>query len=98
MQKYEAERAQKAASVPELERRVREQLEHRQDVERWADIIRQYTEITELDESILFELVDRIEVSEPLRRGRTRIQDVKVRYRYVGFIDDAMAEEGRKIV
>ena len=65
---------------------------------RSADIIRQYTEITVLDESILFELVDRIEVSEPLRRGRTRIQDVKIRYRYVGFVDDVISEEGREVV
>ena len=98
MQKYETERAQKSALLPELEQKVRTQLEHRLDVERWADIIRQYTEITVLDESILFELVDRIEVSEPLRRGRTRIQDVKIRYRYVGFVDDVISEEGREVV
>ena len=57
----------------------------------WANIIQRYTEITELDESILFELVDRIEVGEPQRRGSIRIQDVKVRYRYVGVVDDFCA-------
>ena len=98
MQKYETERAQKAAALPELEQKVREQLEHRQDVERWANIIQRYTEITELDESILFELVDRIEVGEPQRRGSIRIQDVKVRYRYVGVVDDALSEEGQDAV
>ena len=98
MQKYETERAQKTAALPELEHKVRERLEHRQDVERWADIIRQYTEITALDESILFELVDRIEVGEPERRGRVRIQDVKIRYRYVGFVDDVLQEERREVV
>ena len=67
-------------------------------MERWADIIRQYTEITALDESILFELVDRIEVGEPERRGRVRIQDVKIRYRYVGFVDDVLQEERREVV
>ncbi len=95
MQKYEAERAQKSAGLPELERKVREQLEQHQDVDRWANIIQQYIEITELDESILFELVDRIEVGEPQRRGSIRIQDVKVCYRHVGCVDDVLTSEGQ---
>ena len=98
MQTYETERAQKAAALPELERNVREQLSQHQNVERWADIIQQYTEITTLDESVLFELVDRIEVGEPQRRGSIRFQDVKVRYRYVGIVDDTVSEEGRETV
>ena len=67
-------------------------------MERWVNIIQQYTEITELDESILFELVDRIEVGEPERRGSIRIQDVKVRYRYVGVVDKMLSGEGREAV
>ena len=61
MQKYETERAQKAAVLPELEQKVKTQLEARQEAGRWTEIIRRYTEITELDEAILFALVDRIE-------------------------------------
>ena len=52
MRKYETERAEKAASVPELEKKVKSQLENRQDAGRWTDIIRRYTEITELDSLI----------------------------------------------
>lgn len=40
----------------ELERKVKSYLENRTDANHWPTIIRQYTEITELDESILFEL------------------------------------------
>ena len=98
MKKYEAERAQKAAAIPELERKVRAQMENRHDADRWAEIIRRYTEITELDETILFELVDRIEVGEAQKCGKTRIQDVKVFYRYVGCVDDAMAGERQEAV
>ena len=92
MQKYEAERAQKAAAIPELEKKIKAQLENKRDADRWADAIRRYTEITELDEHILFELVDRIEVGESIRRGRLRIRDVKLHYRYVGNVDEAMRE------
>ena len=95
MQKYEEERAQKAAAIPELEEKVRGQRESRHDADRWAEIIRRYAEITELDETILFELVDRIEVGETEKRGSLRVRDVKVYYRYVGNVDEAVsAKEG----
>ena len=98
MKKYETERAQKAAALPELEQKVRTQLENRHDADQWAEIIRRYTEITELDETILFELVDRIEVGEAQKCGNTRVQDVKVFYRYVGCVDDALSQERRAAV
>ena len=94
MHKYETERAQKAAALPELERKVREQLEDRHDADRWAEIIRRYTEITELDETILFELVDRIEVGEAEKRCGLRVQSIKVFYRYVGNVDAALVNAG----
>ena len=93
MRKYETERAEKAAAIPELEQMVRAQLENRQDANRWMEVIRRYTEITVLDESILFELVDRIEVGEARKVNGQRICDVKVVYRYVGSVDDALAQE-----
>ena len=93
MKKYEAERAQKATNIPELEQKVKAQLENRHDAGQWAEIIQRSTEITELDETILFELVDRIEVGEAQKRGSTRIQNVKVFYRYVGCVDDALSQE-----
>ena len=43
-------------------------MENRHDADQWAEIIRRYTEITELDETILFELVDRIEVGNESHR------------------------------
>ena len=90
MQKYETERAQKAAAIPELEKKVRERRENRQDADHWAEIIRRYAEITELDETILFELVERIEVGETEKRGSLRILNVKIFYRYVGNVDKAV--------
>lgn len=96
MRKYEAERAEKADALPELERRVRGAAENRQDAGRWAEIIRQYTEITKLDESILFALVDRIEVGEAQKVRGVRVRDVKVYYRYVGNVDEAIADERRE--
>jgi len=93
MLKYEAERAEKSAALPELEAKVRAQLENREDAGKWAEHIRKYTEITELDESLLFELVDRIEIGDTVIIDGQRTCDIKVYYRYVGNIDDAIAAE-----
>ena len=94
--KYEAERAEKSEAIPELERKVKSYLENRTDADRWLTIIRQYTEITELDESILFELVDRIEVGETKKINGQRICDLRVCYRYVGNVDPALTQEERR--
>ncbi|MCC8156122.1 MAG: recombinase family protein [Oscillospiraceae bacterium] len=93
MKKYEAERAEKVAALPELEHKVREQRENQQDVGRWTDIIRRYTELTELDEAILLELVNRIEVGDTQIIDGQRVQDIRVFYRYVGNVDEAVAQE-----
>lgn len=90
MRKYESERAEKADALPELERRLKAHMENRQDAGCWTEIIRQYTEITKLDESILFALVDRIEVGEARKIDGVRVCDVKVYYRYVGNVDSAI--------
>ena len=42
--------------------------------------------------------MDRIEIGEARKIGKTRIQDVKVFYRYVGCVDGAMPQERREAV
>ena len=96
MRKYEAERVEKAEAVPELERRVKAHQENQTGADRWLEVIRRYTEITELDETILFELVDRIEVGDTRKVRGLRVCDIKVYYRYVGNVDDALAQERRR--
>lgn len=95
MRKYEAERAEKTEQLPELERKVKDHMGSRQDASQWTELIRRYTEITELDETILFELVDRIEVGDTRKERGLRVCDIKVYYRYVGNVDDALKQEGR---
>ena len=90
MQRYETERAQKAAAIPDLERKVQEQRMKQNDASRWANLIQKYSELTELDETILLELVERIEIGETQIQNGIRFRDVKVFYRYVGNVDEAM--------
>ncbi len=95
MQKYESERSEKSTALPELQANLKSHSDNRLDAEKWAEIIRQYTEITSLDESILFELVERIEVGEAKKIDGQRICDIKIYYRFVGNVDDAVASEAR---
>ena len=95
MRKYEEERARKAALIPELEQKVKARREGQRDADRWAAIIRRYTELSDLDETILLELVEKIEVGESEQRGSINVRNVKVYYRYVGNVDDASETEAR---
>ena len=45
-----------------------------------------------------FALVDRIEIGETKKTGSMRICDVKVFYRYVGNVDEALTSENRDVV
>ncbi len=64
-------------------------------MDRWLGLVRQYTELQQLDESILFELIDRIEVGELTQTPVGPMRDVKVVYRYVGNVDECLfADEG----
>jgi len=57
----------------------------------WMRHIRQYTQLEVLDEAILIELVERIEVGEPQLVDGKKTCEVKIVYRYVGYIDDALS-------
>ena len=96
MQKYEAERAEKAEVVPDLERKVKVHLENRVDADRWLDLIRRYTEFSELDETILFDWWTGSRSARLRRINGQRVCDIKVHYRYVGYVDTALAQEGRQ--
>lgn len=93
MQKYEKERADKAAAIPALQSKIQSGRQCTNDATVWANIIKRYTKLETLDNSILYELVDRIEVGEARMVEGKRICDIKVCYRYVGNIDAVILQE-----
>lgn len=96
MRKYESEHAEKMERLPELERKVKADGGNRLDSGFWTAVIRRYLEIAELDETILFELVDRIEVGETKKSKGLRVCDIKLYYRYAGDVDGAVKQERRE--
>lgn len=97
MQKYEKERAEKSLYLPTLQDKIAQGKKQTDDVSIWAGIIRKYTQLEVLNETILFELVDRIEVCQSYKEGNKRICDIKVYYRYVGNIDTALVSEEQEV-
>lgn len=93
IQKYEKERADKAAAIPALEEKIKSGRQVTNDAAVWANIIKRYAELETLDTSILYELVDRIEVGETQKIDGKRICDIRVCYRYVGNIDGALLQD-----
>jgi len=90
MKKYETEQAGLAAAIPALTEKIQNGRQCFDDAAMWIKHIRQYTDIEMVDESILIELVERIEVSDPQIIDGKRVCDIKIVYRYVGCVDEAV--------
>lgn len=92
MKKYETQQAELAAAIPELQSKIHTGRECFDNTSMWVKHIRKYTELEMVDEAILIELVERIDVSEPKTEDGVMVCDVKVAYRYVGCVDDAITD------
>ena len=54
------------------------------DIDRWVRLIKEKSEVLELDRQLLESLVERIEIGEKKVVDGVKVQDVRVFYRYVG--------------
>ncbi len=91
IKKYETQQAEINAVIPELSAKIQNGRECFDNTAMWIQHIRKYTGIESVDEAILIELVERIEVGESKTVEGNRVCDVKIIYRYVGDVDDAVA-------
>jgi D-mannonate dehydratase len=58
------------------------------DVEKWVDLIKQYTNPTELTAELLNTLIEKIVVHEAVKHeDGSREQEVEIYYRFIGKID-----------
>ena len=90
MKKYETQQAGLNATIPELKSKIQNGQECLDNTAMWIKHIRKYTGIETVDEAVLIELVERIEVGEPKTVDGKSICDVKIVYRYVGDVDEAV--------
>lgn len=87
VQKNEQERLDKTERLDALLSEVDGAEKETAAIHNWAAIIRKYLDISELDRTIIDELIDHIEIGERTVVDGQRRQDIKVFYRFVGLVE-----------
>ena len=93
---YETEQVELQARLAEIETILQEQKEQTAGVNAFLQIVRKYSEITELDATTIHEFVEKIRVFQATKDGAGhRMQHVKIYFNFIGeisvpeeFIDD----------
>ena len=87
-ERYQAEQAELDKKIASLGAAIENDKQSAADAEKWVKLIRQYSEITELDAPLLNTLIEKILVHEG-KRGPDGIreQEVEIFYRFAGKID-----------
>ena len=85
-EKSEQERIQKAEKLATLLSQLEKMEEQTTAIHNWTAIIRKYSDLQEVDRTIVEELIDHIEVGERTNIDGQRHQDIKVFYRFVGLV------------
>ena len=92
-QKNEQERLDKTERLEALLSEV-DKVERETDaIRNWTAIIRKYLDVSELDRAIIDELIDHIEIGEHTVVDGKCHQDIKVFYRFVGFVEGEIKNE-----
>ncbi len=86
LNKYQAERNEKTAQLKELEQQLDTTRAVQDDAQAWADLIRQYRTIDTLDRETLLRLIDKIEVGEKKIVDGHKEQEIRIHYKFVGYI------------
>ena len=86
---YDDEKAALVEKIRGLEKEVSTVTERRDDVERFVQIVRKYTDVQELSYEIVHEFIDRILVYELDKDTNTR--KVEIYYSFVGQVDTGEA-------
>ena len=79
---YENEQKQLKAAITELSTFIDEKTQKSADITRFIEIVRKYTEVSELTPEIMHELVERIEVHAPDKSSGHRMQKVDIYFRF----------------
>ena len=84
---YEAEQEKLKLTITELSSALTEHQEQSDNGKRFLNIIKRYTQITELTTEILHEFIDKILVYAPDKSSGRRVVRVDIYYNFVGAID-----------
>ena len=84
--KYEKEQAELEQKIADMSEVVRAEDEATDNAEQFTRLIREYAGIEELDAALLNTLIDKITVGEAKEVDGKKVQEVKIYYKFIGFI------------
>ena len=90
--RYEDEQAELKVKISELSAVIEEKEQKSADTSQFLEIVRKYTEITELTPEIMHELIERIVVHAPDKSSGHRIQQIDIYYRFNIAVSTAIAD------
>ena len=83
---YQKERAENSTRLQEIEKQQAEMQTAENEVQEWISLIRRYRDIDTLDRETLLKLIDRIEIGEAHTEDGDKVRDIKIYYKFVGYI------------
>ncbi len=89
---YETEQADLKAKISELSTAIEVKEQKSADTSQFLEIVRKYTEITELTPEIMHELVEKIVVHAPDKSSGHRVQQIDIYYRFNIAVSTAIAD------
>ena len=87
LKQYEAERTEKLESKQALSNKLAESATDVKAVDDWLSIIRDYTQLEELDRPTLVRLISKIEVGEKTVVDGITERTINIYYNFVGFVE-----------
>jgi uncharacterized protein (DUF342 family) len=85
-EKYESEQHAKEKAICESKAELERISANRKDVSAWLELIRNYTDIQELDRVVHGELIEKITVGEAQVIDGVKHMDITIYYRFVGAV------------
>jgi DNA invertase Pin-like site-specific DNA recombinase len=85
--KYEVERMELKAKIPELRSKLMQSDEQQKERENFTTAVRKFMQMEHLTAPLLRELIDHIDVFETQGVGKNRTQRIVIYYRFIGYIE-----------
>lgn len=90
-QKYQQEQEELEAKISTLNTQLETAKEQTANVEKWLDLMKQYTDLNELTAEVLNTMIEKIVIHEAVKHpDKTREQEIEIYYRFVGNIDQSI--------
>lgn len=83
---YYSEKEEKSAQLEEIKKKLAEQKKVKEEVQEWADLIKQYRDAESLDRDMLLKLIERIEVGDTCVVNGQKERQIRICYKFAGDI------------